>query len=67
MALFSQSETHKFELLPLGGFGWSTSWQQALSFAHHTSAKLGKRHRVYWSPSADAWMVRRAFDLSERR
>jgi hypothetical protein len=62
--LFSQSETHRFELLENGAYGWAQKWSLAMTFANAASGQLGKRHRVYWSPRGKAWMVRRAFDLS---
>lgn len=57
----------KLELLESGGYGWAEYWWLAFLLAQHSSAILGKRHRVYWSPQGRAWMVRRAFCLQRER
>jgi hypothetical protein len=62
--LFSESETHKFELLENGAYGWAQKWSMAMTFANAATETLNKRHRVYWSPNGKVWMVRRAFNLS---
>lgn len=57
----------KLELLESGGYGWAEYWWLAYLLAQHSSAILGKRHRVYWSPQGRAWMVRRAFCFERDR
>ena len=57
----------KVEWLRTAAFGWSSDWPTAMSVATRAARKYGQRHRVYWSPQANAWMIRRAFDLSAER
>lgn len=49
-----------FEALKNGCYGWSVDRDTAIDMANDAARCYRQRHRVYWSPAARAWMVRRA-------